>query len=244
VNWFCNGSYQIDLVREISPHYDFCMVPEKFRLKDYEAMGARPIYSQEAANPSVYRPFELAKEFDVTFVGQAYGDRPGMIRYLLDGGVDVRVWGHGWKKPDSRFMPASTYEAICSIPEERRHDPLGDEELVKMYSRSKINLGFSTCGDTHLSEQRIMQVRLRDFEVPMSGGFYMVEELEELGEFFEMGREIVCYRDREDLLAKVRRYLLDDAGRERIRMAGYERARRDHSWQRRFQAAFAAMGLM
>jgi hypothetical protein len=53
VNWFCNGSYQIDLVREISPHYDFCLVPEKFRLKDYEAMGARPIYCQEAANPSV-----------------------------------------------------------------------------------------------------------------------------------------------------------------------------------------------
>src|SRR6266540_1535736 len=34
VNWYCNGAHQLHLVREISPHYDFCLVPEKFRLKD------------------------------------------------------------------------------------------------------------------------------------------------------------------------------------------------------------------
>jgi hypothetical protein len=32
VNWYCNGSYQFHLVEEISPHYDWCLVPEKFRL--------------------------------------------------------------------------------------------------------------------------------------------------------------------------------------------------------------------
>ena len=40
VNWYCNGSYQLHLVREISPRYDFCLVPEKFRMGDYLAMGA------------------------------------------------------------------------------------------------------------------------------------------------------------------------------------------------------------
>jgi spore maturation protein CgeB len=243
VNWYCNGSYQLDLVREISPHYDFCLVPEKFRMGDYRAMGARPIYCQEAANPAIYRSHDVPVAFDVTFVGQAYGDRPGIIKHLLNGGVDVQVWGHGWHKPDPRHMPGHLYEAICAIPEERRHPALPDEELVKMYSRSKINLGFSTCGDTHLTGERILQVRLRDFEVPMSGGFYMVEAFEELGEFFALGKEIVGYENRADLLAKVRRYLKDDAARERIRLAGYERARRDHTWHRRFEAAFAEMGV-
>ena len=51
VNWYCNGSYQFHLVEEISPHFDWCLVPEKFRLKDYKDIGARPIYCQEAANP-------------------------------------------------------------------------------------------------------------------------------------------------------------------------------------------------
>ena len=56
VNWYCNGSYQLHLVEDISPHYDWCLVPERFRLKDYEAIGARPVYCQEAANPKIYKP--------------------------------------------------------------------------------------------------------------------------------------------------------------------------------------------
>jgi spore maturation protein CgeB len=53
VNRYCNGSYQLHLVSKIAPHYDWCLVPEKFRLNDYVAMGARPIYCQEAANPNI-----------------------------------------------------------------------------------------------------------------------------------------------------------------------------------------------
>jgi len=90
-------TYQLHLVSEISPHYNWCLVPEKFRIKDYEAMGARPIYCQEAANPTIYKPYDVPVEFDVTFVGQAYGDRPLYIGHLLDQGIDARVWGYGWQ---------------------------------------------------------------------------------------------------------------------------------------------------
>ena len=112
-----------------------------------------------------------------------------------------------------------------------------------MYSRSKINLGFSSCGNTHETGERILQVRLRDFEVPMSGGFYIVEYMEELEEFFSIGKEIVCYTDEEDLADKIKYYLEHDDERERIRKAGYERCLRDHSWHKRFQMAFKEMGL-
>jgi spore maturation protein CgeB len=96
INWYCNGSYQMDLVEEISPHYDYCLVPEEFRLADYRKLGANPIYFQEAANPDVYHPYDLPKEYDVTFVGQNYGNRAEYIRYLYENGVNVRVWGPGW----------------------------------------------------------------------------------------------------------------------------------------------------
>jgi spore maturation protein CgeB len=289
VNWYCNGSYQLHLVSEISPHYDWCLVPEKFRLPDYVAMGARPIYSQEAANPNIYKPYDLPLEFDVTFVGQAYGDRPSLIKYLRDCGIDVRMWGYGWReqfleqpqpeasvpKPDpirrslylgrrlltpqgwkaavSRLGRASN-EPLAESPTQPEPAPmafpsaivngvLSDLEMVQMYSRSKINLGFSSCGDTHETENRILQVRLRDFEVPMSGGFYMVEYMEELEEFYEIGKEVVCYKDREDLADKIKYYLSHDREREAVRQAGYRRCLRDHTWQKRFEAAFAEMGL-
>ena len=108
VNWYCNGSYQFHLVEEISPHYDWCLVPEKFRLENYRAIGARPIYCQEGANPNIYKPHNVPVEFEVTFVGQAYGERPDYIRYLLDRGVDVRVWGYGWNKFSQSYQSPTT----------------------------------------------------------------------------------------------------------------------------------------
>jgi len=280
VNWYCNGSYQLHLVSEIAPHYDWCLVPEKFRLKDYAAMGARPIYCQEAANPNIYKPYDLAVEYDVTFVGQAYGDRPVYINYLLEQGIDVHVWGWGWHNFStegkaarwSNLLRRALLGARLLMSESgrqvlrqyfRRQPPenirntepravlpasiiggaLSDLELIQMYSRSKINLGFSSCGDTHKTGERILQVRLRDFEVPMSGGFYIVEHMEELEEFFNIGKEIVCYTDKEDLADKIKYYLGHDDERERIRKAGHERCLRDHSWHKRFQKAFKEMGL-
>ncbi len=285
VNWYCNGSYQLHLVSEISPRYDWCLVPEKFRLKDYVAMGARPIYCQEAANPNIYRPYDGPVEFDVTFVGQAYGDRPAYIKYLLDQGIDVRVWGYGWQnfnpetRPDNLMdtlnrvyrigrklmtlqgwqaagrrlrnvlkAPSSGCEATflnrpTELPASMLGGTLSDLDMIRMYSRSKINLGFSSCGETHKTGERILQVRLRDFEVTMSGGFYIVEYMEELEEFFDLGREIVCYTGPEDLAEKIKYYLGHDTEREAIRRAGYERCRRDHTWHKRFEMAFREMGL-
>jgi len=285
VNWYCNGSYLLHLVSEIAPHYDWCLVPEKFRLKDYVAMGARPIYCQEAANPNIYKPYDLPVEFDVTFVGQAYGDRPVYIKYLLEQGTNVRVWGWGWRtfSPEAQVSarPTPLRRAIhigralmtkqgwqevsrrlglllepnappavhsrqsepITLPASILGDTLSDIAMIQMYSRSRINLGFSSCGDTHETGERILQVRLRDFEVPMSGGFYMVEHMEELEEFFDIGKEIVCYTDKEDLADKIKYYLKHDVERERIRKAGHERCLRDHSWHKRFQKAFHEMGL-
>ena len=287
VNWYCNGSYQLDLVSEISPRYDWCLVPEKARLNDYVQMGANPIYCQEAANPRVYRPYQVPLEFDVTFVGQGYGDRPGYIEYLLDHGIDIRVWGTGWhnysressetipppklqgpvhigrkfmtrqgwkaaarlrgvflRRSTNRYGVASgQFGSGCYLPPSILGGPLTDLEMIKMFSRSKINLGFSSCGETHQDDERILQIRLRDFEIPMSGGFYMVEFMEELEEFDEIGKEIVCYTGPEDLAEKIKYYLAHETERETIRKAGYDRCLRDHTWQKRFQTVFQQIGL-
>ena len=86
-------------------------MPEKFRLENYRAIGARPIYCQEGANPNIYKPHNVPVEFEVTFVGQAYGERPDYIRHLLDRGVDVRVWGYGWDKFSQSHQSRTTGSA-------------------------------------------------------------------------------------------------------------------------------------
>ncbi len=287
INWYCNAAHQFHLIEELAPAYDYCLVPEKARLEDYRQIGANPIYCQEAANPMIYRPFDVPQEFDVTFVGQAYGERPAHIRHLLDAGIDARVWGPGWHKYTDglgslhilakraihsattalsrrlgaalcgrlesgyRQLPQSASDESIKalrdgikIPASQVGGILSDEEMIRMYSRSKINLGFSTCGTLNEYEERIVHIRLRDFEVPMSGGFYMVEYMKELEQFFEIGKEIVCYEGVDDMVEKIQFYLKHEQERKAIARAGRERCLQDHTWQKRFTTVFRQIGIL
>ncbi|QOV89437.1 CgeB family protein [Humisphaera borealis] len=266
LNWYCNGSFQFHLVSDIAPAYDYCLVPEKFRLPDYRAAGATPIYCQEAANPNVYKPAAVPHEFDVTFVGQRYGNRPDFVKRLIAGGIDVRVWGPRWTEPmGKKFDPTAATDvmqgkrgavaqataampaAIADPDQEllrRAGDALSDDDLVTMYSRSRISLGFSAVAQRPKpGEDPIRQVRLRDFEAPMSGAFYLTEHLDELCEFFEPDREIVTFRTAEELTDKAAYYLKHPTEREKIREAGRRRALAEHTWHERFRMVFRTIGL-
>ena len=243
INWYCNASYQFHLVKDIAPAYDYCLVPEKFRLDDYKNIGANPIYFQEAANPKIYKPYSLNKNIDVSFVGGKYGDRVEWVNYLTSNQVRINVSGSGWKyrsirdnlkkilKPNEVVFPNKSEYLIT-------HNIISDKEYVELYSKSKISLGFSSCGDTHKSSERILQVRLRDFEAPMSGAFYMTEYQQEIEEFFDVGRELICYHNKEDLVEKAKYYLKHDVERNKIAKAGYNRCIAEHTWQRRFSNLF------
>ncbi len=121
------------------------------------------------------------------------------------------------------------------------HAPVSDDEYVALFSRGRVSLGFSILGDTHRTRTPLRQVRLREFEGPMSGAFYLTEWIEELADLYDIGREIVCYRSHEEMVDRCRYYLAHDAERERIARAGLERARRDHTWHRRFEGLFETL---
>ncbi|MHB9003844.1 MAG: CgeB family protein [Coriobacteriia bacterium] len=257
-NWYCNGSYQFHLVEEIAPAFDWSLVPERYRLEDYRRVGARPLYCQEAANPAVYHSVEVPRDVDVAFVGAAYGDRPSYVRTLADAGLPVRAYGLGWERLAAPLsVGARVWRGLGQVrrriegrplhpprlPGSVVASPLTDSEMVTMFSRAKIVLGFSVVGQPGPRDPIIRQVRLRDFEAPMSGAFYMLEYVDEIEEFFEVDKEIVCFASRKELVDKARFYLAHPEEREAIRAAGHERALRDHTWQKRLSDAFAEAGL-
>ena len=133
------------------------------------------------------------------------------------------------------------WRRLASLHAGALHAPLSDSEYVALFSESRISLGFLVLGDTHRTLHPLRQVRLREFEATMAGSFYLTGWIEELEELYIVGREIECYRSRAELVDKARFYLRDEEARERVRRAGHERARRDHTWQRRFEALFAEM---
>ena len=96
-NFSCNNTHQFDLVDELSPHFDYNLHSEKNATQKFREIGANPIWFPMAANPKYYHPYDVPRELDVTFVGQKYARRPYYIWHLLENGVDVHVYGPGWR---------------------------------------------------------------------------------------------------------------------------------------------------
>ena len=203
--------------RDICRYFDLNWTSTEDAVIKYCVEGARPIYLPEGANPQIHKPYDIEKTIDVSFVGQCYGNRATVISELQNRGVAVKAYGIGW--PDG---------------------PLPTEEMVKMYSRSKINLGFG--GVSGLRDT--FSLKGRDFEIPMSGGLYLTEDHPELSIAFRPDEEILTYSGIDDLVYKIEYYLANPAVAEAIRKKGHERSLREHTWEMRFAKIFHITGIL
>lgn len=204
--------------RDICSAFDLCWTSTEDALEKYIVEGATPVYLPEGANPLLHRPYDDEKKiFDVSFVGQCYGNRPETVEMLRRAGIKVETFGPGWP-----------------------NGPLSTEEMVRTWSRSRINLGFGGV----LGHKETFCLKGRDFEVPMSGGLYLTEHHDELVPFYEIGKEIVTYKDDRDLVDKIGWLLSNTQEAEAIRMAGRERALREHTWEMRFEKVFRLLGVL
>ena len=75
------------------------------------------------------------------------------------------------------------------------------------------------------------------------GGFQLSGYAEHLEEYFILDKEIVCYKTPGEMLEKIQFYLSHDDERIAIADAGYQRAVRDHTYEKRFNELFLQMGL-
>ncbi len=246
INFYCNNIHQFDMVSEISPYYDYCMFPEKDAYNKYLKIQANPIHIQMAANPRVYRPYQVPKKYDVMFVGQKYLNRYDYISYLFNNNIDIHVWGPYWGQKEKSFM-RSVAELLKPRPIGKNiHGLLTDEEMIKMYSQSILSLNFSEVlvqDNAEDSGYIKRHIRLRDFEGPMCGACYFTGYQEEIMEYYEVDKEIVCYETKEELLDKVKYYLKNPQQAEQIGIAGYKRATKDHTWENRFKKLFDKIGI-
>lgn len=163
--------------------------------------------------------------------------KPGLVSDL----VRLAAGALRGRSPMRAIRDRRDLERLRRLHPDSVHAAVSDDAYVALFSQSRVSLGFSVLGDTHRTSHPLRQVRLREFEGPMSGAFYLTEWIEELEDLYDVGREIVCYRSHEEMVERCRWYLAHDAERERVRRAGLERARRDHTWRRRFEGLFAAL---
>ena len=122
--------------------------------------------------------------------------------------------------------------------------PCDDASLPTVFSQSQVNLGFSDTGwhsEMSVRQSKNLQCRLRDFEVPMAGGFYLVQEAPDHAQYYKLGEEIVVWSEPGDFIDKVLFYLRNERAASRIREAGQKRVLKEHTWQHRFDRLFVRL---
>ena len=214
----------------------------RFRKAGYD----NAIYSPFACNIEVNRKRESSKIYDVSFVGGYHPHREWYINHLRKSGIEVNVWGNGWK--DGR---------------------IDQDRMVDVFNQSRINLNLS---NSISWEPRFMlwsfrrigslraliysfrsfinndmksreQVKARHFEINACGAFQLSYYVKGLEHCFQPEKEIKLYNSPRDLVNKIRYYLKHEDEREFIARCGLKRTLEDHSMQKRFLQIFKTVAV-
>lgn len=203
-------------MKDICSFFDLSLTTSKNAISKYIVEGATPMYKDYAGNEKIYKNLNLKKEYDVGFVGASYGVRGKYIEYLEKNGINVYAKGSGW------------YNGFAE-----------DHEMIEIFCKSKIVLGFSTVG----KNDDIYILKGRDFEVPLTGSMYLTGFHNELKEYFDIGKDIQTYNSKEDLLEKVKYYLQNKKDRENIAAEGYTKCLKKYTAKIAYEKVFGYIGL-
>jgi spore maturation protein CgeB len=252
VNWFADDHWRFEnYSRYWAPCFNWVVTTDSEAFPKYHASGYKnAILSQWACNHFLYKNLELEYQYDVSFVGQAYGDRRAIVQSIETAGSHVETRGLGW--PSGR---------------------VSQDELIKVINRSRINLNLANASVKYVGEwinpidryalytpglKRIWhqmrsyipiksrptyQIKGRNFEVPGCGGFLLTESVRGLEEFYQVEREVACYRSINELVEKIQYYLAHDVFRRQIALAGYQATLEKHTYVHRFNQIFRKIGL-
>lgn len=154
-----------------------------------------------------YMP-DVEKKFDIVVVAHSREDRVSVIREL-EGICKVGCYGNGWEHTLGIVNGLDHVKAINS---------------GRMYlSFAKTVAGFDN-------------VKVGLFEAMACNQVVITSYMEELQDYFEIGKEILCYKSEEELYDLVRYYLKHDNELEAIRRNGYKRFLECHTYEKRWNA--------
>ncbi len=232
VNYWIDDPHAFKTSSRLSPHYDLFCTNSRSCVDRHYASGCRNvIYLSFGYEPSLHRRLsttpEESKHFgsDVSFSGTLTDQRLDTLSVLS--AFDMKVWS------PRIYSHIGDFYTITSHPVPDDHplfpriagEPVWGEAMVKVFNASKIVL------NVHTQNAPTM----RDFEATACGSFLLTDLVDGLSEFFDIGKDIVCFKNKEELPGLVEYYLSHDAERARIAHNGYDRTHRDHDYASRME---------
>jgi hypothetical protein len=142
------------------------------------------------------------------------------------GRFGIQVWGDpGWTQAQYPGLRSVTYRGIAGTW----------SDLTPIYCASRINLDI---GRLH----QLDIVTMRVFDVLACGGFVLAERSEDLGELFEIDKEIACYSTLDELEQKTAHYLAHPEEARALAEAGRQAVLSRHTISKRVGYMLERMG--
>ena len=241
-NWFCDDDWRFDIYsRYWAPCFNYVSTTSKEAYYKYKKIGYDNAFmTQWACNHFYYQKLNLIEKYEVTFIGLPHGNRREWVNNIISSGINLRYWGYRWKEIPTniffkgfwffpkriKFLKKLYEKTISNIKNSTR---ISQEDMIKVFNQSKINLNLSMSSD-----KKTVELKGRNFEIPGCGSFLLTGYAPHLEEYYEIGKEVVCFDSLEDLKEKINYYLKNEEEREKIALAGYLRTINEHTYERRF----------
>ncbi len=228
--WFVEDFRTLKYWEGIAPAYDsFFTIQRGEFFSKLESIESPPFhYLPQACHPGIHGRVNLnaldKNKFgsDLSFMGAAYYNRTQLFSQLLN--YDFKIWGTGWDGD-------SVYGACLQNSGER----ISTEDTVKIYNASKINLNLHSSGFHEGVNPNGDFVNPRTFEIGACGGFQLVDQRSELISSFDIGNELITFKDGKDLKEKINYFLHAPEERTQIAEASKRRVISDHTFSNRLQ---------
>jgi spore maturation protein CgeB len=170
---------------------------------------ARIVRTEFGYDPEHHHPVALdaatrdRQTVDSIFVGHWEPTTENMVHALRESGIGVAVWGSGWHRAKR-------------LVDRRNIRPLSLQEYPIHIVAAKIGLCF-------LSKWNRNDSAGRTFEIPAIGTFLLAERTNTHAQYFQEGVDAEFFGSAEELVAKARFYIDEDAARKTVAVAGHQR---------------------
>lgn len=182
----------------------------------YRQAGCAALYSVQGVHltPDLTLPTATDYKYRLSFLGSKKPERMLVIDQLRQAGIPIKLFGSGW--PETEWV----------------------DNPNTVFRDSQINLGIGLASPS----LALTTVKGRDFECAGVGACYLTTYNWELTFHYDLGKEILCYRNHEELVEMYGYFAKRPEACLKIAQAAWRRSVAEHTWEKRFRKIFRHVG--
>lgn len=247
IAWMSDDHWRFNIYsRKYVGYFDLIVTTCSNAFQKYKKLNQKAYLGFWATDDTKIKKNNNSK-YTISFIGKKYGNRAAYIKFLKQKNFFVKCFGHGWEKK-SFFLGDIKNVFIKSdinLNFSESSTGLSFKNILKVFIYKKTNgwylfnnplkyiLYFKTfC----LSQSK--QIKGRLFEIVSSKSFVLTEYQKDLHKFFDLKKEIDCFKNKDDLLKKLNFYKKNQNVIYHMRNRAYKKFKKKYTIQLLFKKIF------